>query len=332
MPAREARRVPHEALLSGFPALRSGDLDEIREWLRPQFAVQRVDVPGRRRRFVVRINQCRLASMGLTYIDYGVPFVAELQQIDTFVQGLPLSGSGEANWNGESLEVRPALGGVFGGPGSIAKLAYDEDFTHLILNIHPAALTHRLSLLLDRPIDPPLRLTGRGSPAMFARQLRLLTFLAQEIEHSRNHLPDPVIAEIEDAIIVNYLLGSEHNYSRFLAGNGHSVAPWQVKRAVDYIEQHWDEPITIDLLTRITGTSARSLFQLFKRTHDVSPMVYLSQVRLRHAKDLLSRPDPRTSVTEIGFLCGFSNMGMFASKYYAAFGERPSETLRKSRR
>jgi transcriptional regulator GlxA family with amidase domain len=159
-----------------------------------------------------------------------------------------------------------------------------------------------------------------------------VTFLATELENHKGGLPDLVVAELEDAIIGNFLFANRHNYSDLLEGPPRAAAPWQVRRAVDYIEQHWDQPLTIEQLTHITETSARSLFLLFKKTYDVSPMVYLGQVRLRHARELLSQPAPGTSVTKIGFMCGFSNMGNFAMKYYGAFGEKPSDTLRSHRR
>jgi transcriptional regulator GlxA family with amidase domain len=98
------------------------------------------------------------------------------------------------------------------------------------------------------------------------------------------------------------------------------------------MEQHWDEAVTIETLSQVTGTSPRSLFHLFRKTHGVSPMVHLHRIRLRHAKAMLSQPDAGTSVTKVGFLCGFSNLGHFAMKYQSVFGEKPSETLRNSQR
>lgn len=57
-------------------------------------------------------------------------------------------------------------------------------------------------------------------------------------------------------------------------------------------------------------------------------MTYVNRVRLRYAKAMLSNPTPLTTVTSVAFSCGFSNMGHFAHKYYEAFGEKPSDTLK----
>ena len=56
-------------------------------------------------------------------------------------------------------------------------------------------------------------------------------------------------------------------------------------------------------------------------------MNFVKQVRLKHAKEMLTAPAPNKSVTSVAFACGFGNLGHFASDYRRAFGEMPSETL-----
>jgi len=321
-----------EPLLDSFPALRTQDAEELHDWLQSTLAVRRLDLPTRNDMFECAINHCQLSSISLSYARYGGAMRANLENNDFFVQGFPLTGDGEVEWNGEVVAVRPELGGIAGAPGSAGNISYNGDFSHLVLKIAPAALVHRLSILLDRPVDPPLQLIGPPRSTNAAAYGRLVRFFAQELEQRRGGLSALVLEELEDAVILNFLFANRHNYSEMLEGAPRAAAPWQVRRAVDYIEQHWAEPITIEQLTRITETSARSLFLLFRKTHGVSPMVYVGQVRMRHARELLSRPAPGTSVTKVGFMCGFSNMGTFAMKYYGAYGEKPSDTLRSHRK
>ena len=106
---------------------------------------------------------------------------------------------------------------------------------------------------------------------------------------------------------------------------------WQVRRAEAYIETHWDQPITIRALARATAASSRSIFQHFKSSRGQSPMSFVKQVRLRHAKEMLERPDPARSVTQTAIACGFGNLGHFAGDYFKYFGERPSDTLRRAK-
>jgi len=106
---------------------------------------------------------------------------------------------------------------------------------------------------------------------------------------------------------------------------------WQVRRAEEYIETHWNEPITIASLARATAASARSIFYHFKTSRGQSPMSFLKQVRLEHAKDMLEHSGIRRSVTQIAVECGFGNLGHFAGDYLKRFGERPSDTLKRSK-
>ena len=60
-------------------------------------------------------------------------------------------------------------------------------------------------------------------------------------------------------------------------------------------------------------------------------MVFVKQVRLRHARRMLMMPNENTSVTSVAFDCGFTNLGHFAKDYSRCFGELPSETLNRSK-
>lgn len=60
-------------------------------------------------------------------------------------------------------------------------------------------------------------------------------------------------------------------------------------------------------------------------------MAFLKDVRLRHARMMLKRIDRPPSVTETAITCGFGNLGHFARDYFERFGERPSDTLKRSK-
>lgn len=317
-------------LLAKSPALRTRSAEELQDWLRPNFAVRAIDMPDRGRRFDSVVNHRALSSLSLTYAAYGSPITAHMTQNDCFVQGFPVFGRGAARWDRHSVIVEQQNGGIAFGPGAEFTFDYGADFAHLVLKITPGALARKLTALIGKPVDPPIEIVAQrnSDPQLRAAQVRLLRFLAEELDRQDDRLPAGAFAELEDAVLVTFLMANESNYSKWLNGTPRAAAPWQVRRAVDYIEQYWDQPITVETLAGAAQTTARSLFYLFRRTHGVSPMVYVQRVRLRHARAMLSNPTPATSVTSVGFACGFSNLGHFAHKYFQAFGEKPSDTLR----
>ena len=132
--------------------------------------------------------------------------------------------------------------------------------------------------------------------------------------------------------MTHFLLANQHNFRTLLEKQARHAGPWQVRMAEEYIDANWDKPITLELLSGITGASTRSLHEKFKQARGYSPMAFAKQVRLKRARELLLRPAPATSVTTVSSACGFSNLGHFAKDYFKIFGERPSETLARSYR
>jgi AraC-like DNA-binding protein len=320
--------------LSRFPALRTRDVDELRRRLSGLFSVWSMDLGrGGQRTFEGCLNHRQMHDVGVTYARYGSSLAVCLSHGDTYLQGFPVRGRGSVVNDGTKGEISPGCG-IACGPNADMRIKYSSDFEHLILRIRPQKLVKTLSGLLGRPVDPQRMATNvRSIPAMAAAQRRLVEFVVRELNRDDAPLPDLVLAELEQALVVSYLNCNLHNYSHLLEENpARSVAPWQVRLAEEYIEQNWDQPVTVEALAHVANASIRSLFFTFKKSRGISPMTFVRQVRLRHAQEMLVRASPETTVTSVAYACGFSNLGHFAKYYHAAFGEHPSATLKTARR
>ncbi|WP_083203849.1 AraC family transcriptional regulator [Ensifer adhaerens] len=346
IPAKISRRLPASSWIRGeergiqpmdavsthpldrFPHLVTADPDELLALMSGLFSVRSLDFPGHGRDFDAQLNHCQIDDVGLTYARYGAPMHALVEQSDHFLQGFPLRGNGDATIDRASGTLARNRG-IVGGPGARMYLRYSRDFEHLILRIRPDGLVRKLANLIGRPVDPPLRLIADIAPndALF----RLVEFTAGELGRPDAPMPPLLLAEMEQAIMVAYLCHSRHNYSQALEGISPAAAPWQVRRAEEYIRDNWDKPITIEALAAVANTSARSLFHSFKRARGISPIAFARRVRLAQAHAMLAAPAPGTSVTSVAFDCGFGNLGAFARYYQLSYGELPSETLRTAR-
>ncbi|MCP4616528.1 MAG: AraC family transcriptional regulator [Bradyrhizobium sp.] len=319
--------------LSRFSAVRTHDADELRQRMAGLFSVRSMDFGrGTSKTFRGHLNHRQLRDVGLMYARYGAPLEAYLSHGDSYLQGFPLRGHGQYVLDGTGGDASRNRG-ITVGPGTDLRLRYSAHFEHLILRIEPQRLVRTLSRLIDRPIDPPLRMTASASPSpATAAHRRLVEFVVHELDRTSAPLPELVLTELEQTLVLSFLSCNPHNYSNLLGDNPvRSAAPWQVRLAEQYIEQHWDQPMTIEALALATNASVRSLFYSIRRSRGVSPMVFLRQVRLRHAKEMLTNAGPATSVTSVAYACGFSNLGHFARYYHAAFGEHPSATLKAAR-
>ena len=215
-------------------------------------------------------------------------------------------------------------------PGDVT-LHYNPGFEHLSMTVRPAALIAKLAAIVGDLRLGPLHF----DPAVIAsapqakRLERLIRFVAAEFDASSSPMPPIMQSERQQSMMTAFLLANANNYSGLLLGEPEPAAPWQVRRAEQFIEANWDRPITVEALASATNASARSLFSSFRAGRGCSPMEFVKRVRLGRARQKLLRPDTGTSVTEVAFACGFGNPGHFARDYRESFGESPSETLRR---
>jgi len=78
--------------------------------------------------------------------------------------------------------------------------------------------------------------------------------------------------------------------------------------------------------------SPRSLLAAFTTVTGMGPHAYFMRQRLSAARHLLASARPRReTVTEAALSAGFTELGRFAGRYRAFFGENPSQTLLMAR-
>lgn len=93
-------------------------------------------------------------------------------------------------------------------------------------------------------------------------------------------------------------------------------------RAKEYIEEHYEKPISaIDIATSI-GISESLLFKLFRENEDTAPTEYLRLVRLQHAEQLLLS-GANIRISDVAHQCGFSDSAYFCKVFKDQTGMTP---------
>jgi len=314
--------------LDSFPILRSRSIEEIRQTLTQSYGARRLDLPHRAGGFEFLANYWQSQNVGLSYSSFGAPIELEFPT-DNFFRQAFVRGAAEIRFDRIERQVTGEGSGVVP-PETLMTAAFASGFEHLGLRIKADTLLNKLAALIGAL--PSRRLvfdqTTRADSSAIGSLRRMLMFFAAELDSTT---PLPAVVELEQALIVSFICNNRHNYSALLDDRSRPVASWQVRRAEEYIEAHWDQPITIEELARVTSASARSIFHQFKRSRGQSPMAFVKEVRLRHAREMLKRTDHGRSVTETAVACGFGNLGHFAGDYFKRFGERPSDTIKRSK-
>ena len=89
------------------------------------------------------------------------------------------------------------------------------------------------------------------------------------------------------------------------------------------------DPRTIPDICATLAISQRTLARAVRAVRGTTPARHLHGLALAEARAALQDPAAR-SVKQVALRCGFRELGRFAADYRAAFGENPSETLRRS--
>ncbi|MFE3166081.1 helix-turn-helix domain-containing protein [Streptomyces sp. NPDC059224] len=103
--------------------------------------------------------------------------------------------------------------------------------------------------------------------------------------------------------------------------------PATLRRAIAYIDDHADQPITVADMAAAVHVTIRTLQYAFRRHLDTTPMACLRRVRLAQAhRDLLAAGSG--SGATVAARWGFAHPGRFAALYRDAHGTSPADTLR----
>jgi len=108
------------------------------------------------------------------------------------------------------------------------------------------------------------------------------------------------------------------------------VSQKQIMRtAMDFVDGHEHDCLTLDQLATATGVSERTLRNAFHCCFGIPPMQYLHRRTIRQVRKALKGADAsETTVTQIATQFGIWQFGGMARDYRILLGELPSESLR----
>lgn len=320
--------MPTTTILQRFPLFRASTPEEFREALLTLYGASRVDVE-KSRNFLAWVNNVAISDIALSYAHCNHRIALHFPEMDFVRQQIGTRGRSTTTLSGVTVSVDrgQACTTSLGRP---MRVDCEPGHERLSLRIKTGALESKLAALLGgKPkaaleFEPSLDL---ATPA--AQQMNhLLRFFTELFDEEKSEPGPLVLRELEQAIIVSFLAANRHPYSLKLSDRRPGAAPRHVRLAEEFIEAHWREAITIERLVEVTGISGRVLFRSFRAHRGCTPMEFAKQVRLNRARQLLQLPD--ASVTAVAYTCGFFSSGHFARAYREAFGELPSQTIRRS--
>ena len=97
----------------------------------------------------------------------------------------------------------------------------------------------------------------------------------------------------------------------------------QLKPALEYIEQHYDQRVSLDTLARLTGFSPKYFCRYFRTIVHRSPIDYLNYYRIERAARFLAVDE--MNVAEVAVHCGYADSSAFIKQFRKYKGTTPKQ-------
>lgn len=130
----------------------------------------------------------------------------------------------------------------------------------------------------------------------------------------------PVLAPmVEREILYRLLQGPQGGALRQIARADSRLG--QVRRAIGWIRDHFDQPLRVETLAAIAGMSTASFHRHFKAATAMSPLQYQKSIRLQQARRMLLT---KQDAARVGYAVGYESASQFSREYARQFGLPPA--------
>jgi AraC-like DNA-binding protein len=314
-------------------AVRTEDVDEARLFISDHIAPVRLgkEATASAIRFDARyfVDEDFLACD--TFLSAGLTIVPDCE-LDAVMIRLGIAGVLRAE--GHNADQLSGIGDILIHAARADKrLRYESERHEIVLILATSLVRDRMQDYLGYkahlPFDflMPVDATSAVGRSLFAFGVAI----REGVAGSAPLLRSPIGLRRHKELLANLMLCAlapaqlEHLATPVAASSGADVA-----RAEDFIRAHAGAAIAISDVAAHLGVSVRALQYAFRRHRDTTPLAVLQQARLEGTRRDLSSGLAET-VAEVALRWGFTHFGRFSRQYQAAFGEKPSQTLARSR-
>lgn len=246
---------------------------------------------------------------------------------------IPQSGTALLKTAGQTLAISPKRGALVDlSKRTSFHIHAGESFKTIALRVPRGMFDDHLSALTDRPANPAIAI-DQGidlTSGIGAALASLAEALLKGLENDLIERAPIAISNLSQSMLS--LATAQHLLNLDALAPVPSIAPRQVRLAIDFMRANLDKPLTIAEIAKASRTTVRTLQGGFRNFKGSNPLAYLRRLRLEAIRAELTDSENRQMVAEIALRWGFAHPGRFSSEYRQAFGELPSETVRRIRR
>ncbi len=239
------------------------------------------------------------------------PHVSSRSDLSSFLFFTVLSGSGSLTYSGRRYELKKGSCVFIDCLSPYSHMTSEDDLWRLRWCHFQGP---SLSAVYQKYI-------ARGGDAVFTPEkntpfIRILDDLF-ELAGSADHIRDMRINEKLNSLLTLLMAESWHPEKASPEGSKKASA----SAVKEYLDSHYAEKITLDLLSSEFYINKYYLTRVFKEQYGISISACLLNIRITRAKQLLRFSDK--SVSEIGMLCGLGQLHYFSRVFKEVEGVSP---------
>ncbi|MDQ0678916.1 AraC-like DNA-binding protein [Arthrobacter pascens] len=324
-------RILPRDVLRGSPTVTTSDVDDAHAKIAELFCRHRLmpQTPGRS--LAMKLRSLHRGDVGIDFLDYGAEVRIDPEGLENFLLvQVPLAGRARMKVGSNIVESSPRVATIppMDRPFS---MVWDLGAPHLIVYVSRPALAAVAEKLYAHDatddVDPGYSMDLVSAPGRAF--LRSVIELHDDMITGAPQASHYVHRLLVDTMLSRLLMATDK--SPATAGIGTPVVERSlIRRFRELLERHASEELAVTDLAEHLGVSMRTLQTALRSEFGATPSELLRKARLNRARELLLGADPGDeTVIAIAARCGFSHPGRFSSSYLTAFGELPSESLRR---
>lgn len=218
-------------------------------------------------------------------------------------------------------------------PGQRLESIASEVGEALLISIDLQSINTAFGKLLDRSLKQPVVFS---SSIDLTHELglslkKLIQFLWETgVQSQLTDFSALVLRKLEKALLYCLVEGLPSNYSDELLYQHDGALACHVRKAQAFIEDHLQDDINLGDIAAAAGVCSRILQKAFAQHCGCSPVRFVTDARLQRIRQVLETATRDLKIVDVMMNYGFTQSGKFAREYQQLFGEKPSETLKRS--
>ncbi|OCW23992.1 helix-turn-helix transcriptional regulator [Pseudomonas sp. S3E12] len=270
----------------------------------------------------------RFCMLGSSFVSLTLSESGWGYEMSSSVDGFLLIASqkGQIEWKATSgtQRLRPGEAALVDHK-QVSSATHSQEISYTTVYISGFDMYSYMTMILGKPLGERVAFTDSS---IEARHTSLISAYIQLIFNLAEHTTldlSKVLSSLKESLIGYIIHNIPNNYSAALFNDTpESVpTPYSIIKAIQFMRDSNDPHLTVGEVAIHAGMSVRSLQSGFKRYKETTPILFLREIRLQKAFDLLAA-GTNCPVKEIAFGCGFTNYQIFCRYYLKKFGIHPS--------